>query len=487
MFHRTVVATILSLACLAAHAELPQPMSERLALANISQDAVGSIVLRLSDGATLVSHNADMIFQPGSTMKLVSSVAGLDRLGPLFRGRTMLQSNADIRDATLQGDLVLRGGADADLNWEALQSMLQTLRHKGIRHIRGDLVIDRSLYQPARLDIGQPAFDEAPEFRYNVIPDALGLNLNLLNLDLAADQNTLRINMMPVLDRVSITHDMTLVDAPCKDWDKGWLPPTVEKKRGKIRVILHGTYPRDCAKTTELNVLDRTDFTERLFVSLWKQLGGTFKGQVREASPVADLRVLAEHRSRPLAEILRDINKASDNTFARLLYLNMGTYSVDGAMTGNTKLLEAEPAGTLLRSDREVRRWFRANGIDDSGLVLENGSGLSRNERIKPVQLASVLRVAYNSNWAPEFMASLPLGGMDGTMRSRLKGGPAEGRARIKTGSLRNVVAVAGFVLDAQGRQCIVVGMINSETMKLSEGRAALDAMITWVAQSAGT
>ncbi len=484
MFHRLVMSAVLSLACMAVHAELPLPVIERLAKANLSEDAIGSIVVRLSDGATLVSHNAHVSMQPASTMKLVSTIIGLDTLGPMFRGQTLLQSNADIRGARLQGDLVLRGGADVDLHWQVLQDMLQTLRDRGIKHIDGDLLIDRSLYQPARIDLDAGQFDEAPEFRYNAIPDALGLNLNLLKLNLSADHKALKVHMLPTLDRVSITHDMTLIDAACKDWDHGWLPPTVERQRGALRIVLHGTYPKDCVKSTEINVLNRTDYADRLFRALWKQLGGSFSGEVREAAAAPTLTILAQHRSRPLAEVLRDINKLSDNTYARLLMLNIGTYAVDNAIAGNLSLRDMAPANTLQRAQHAMRDWLRAHGIDDDGIVLDNGSGLSRSERIKPAQLAALLKVAQQGIWAPEVMASLPLAGMDGTMRSRLKDSPAAGRARIKTGGLNNVTAVAGYVLDAQGRQCIVVGIINASPMKGAEGRAVLDSLIDWVARS---
>ena len=159
---------------------------------------------------------------------------------------------------------------------------------------------------------------------------------------------------------------------------------------------------------------------------------------------------------------------------------------MDSAIAGNATLLAREPADTLLRAEREIRNWLRQNNIDDTGMVLENGSGLSRSERITPAQLAGVLKAGYQSFWAPELLASLPLAAMDGTMRTRLKDSPAAGRSRVKTGALKNVVAVAGYVLDAQGRQCVVVGMINSDTMKGSEGRAVLDGLIDWVARSGG-
>ena len=464
---------------------LPPRVTELLAKANLPAEAMGGVVIRLSDGATLVSHNAERSLQPASTMKLLSTIVGLHKLGPLFRGRTSLLSNAELDGSTLKGDLVLRGGGDTDLNTEVLQNMLQTLRQQGILKIRGDLIIDRHLFQPARLDIGLVPFDEAPEFRYNVIPDALLLNLNLLKLSLASDQTTLRANILPLMDGVVLTHDMQLIDAPCKDWDAGWLPPTVSTNaRGRIEIKLHGTYPKNCSKLSEINVLDRTEFAARLFRRLWQQMGGSFSGQVREALTPPDARLLTEHVSRPLSTLVRDINKESDNTFARMLFLNMGTFSVDSAVAGNASLLAAEPSSTIARADREVRRWLTEQGISTTGLVIDNGSGLSRSERITAQQLAELLLLAHASPWAPEFKASLPLAGMDGGMLRRLKDSPAIGRARIKTGTLRNVVAVAGYVLDSKGRECVVVGMINSDSMQSAAGRAILDSLIDWTARS---
>jgi D-alanyl-D-alanine carboxypeptidase/D-alanyl-D-alanine-endopeptidase (penicillin-binding protein 4) len=192
--------------------------------------------------------------------------------------------------------------------------------------------------------------------------------------------------------------------------------------------------------------------------------------------------LLAEHVSRALPEVLRDINKASDNTLARLLYLSLGSLSTD-AMLGSRPIILAAPENTAARADLAVRQWLQRHNIDAAGLVLENGSGLSRLERISPAQMAAVLQAASSSPWAPEFLASLPIVGLDGTMRNRLSASPAAYRARIKTGTLKNVTAIAGYVQDADGRPCVVVAMINHDLANQG-GRAALDALIDWVAIS---
>ncbi len=466
-------------------AGLPTTVVALLKAANIPVDAIGSVVIRVADGATVLSHQPGASLQPASTLKLVTSIVALEQLGPTYRGRAEFRTKGELVDGELRGDLLLRGVGNPDLNWEALQRMLQTLRHKGISQINGDLVLDRQWFQPPRADLGVPPFDETPEFQYNVIPDALLLNTNLLQLDLESSEreNTtiMRVGLTPAMDRVTVISNMTLVDRACADWEDGWKLPAVSRhENGSIRIELQGEFPKKCAASTAVNILDRVDFADRLFRTLWRNLGGTFSGQTRESTvsdtASVDTRRLTQHQSRTLAELTRDINKRSDNPMTRLLYLTLGAMAANDSETVTTK-----------RAERQVRTWFRQHRIDDDGLVLENGSGLSRIERIRPAQLAAVLQAAYRSDWAPEFMASLPIVAVDGGMRNRLRKSPAAGHARIKTGTLRDVSAVAGFVPDANNQLCIVIAMVNHPLAKDGAAVPALDALIDWVARHRGS
>ena len=461
---------------------LPVSVLNMLAAANIPTDAVGAVVLRAADGANVLSHRAESSMQPASTLKVLTSIVALERLGPTYRGRTELRTNGELIDGVLRGDLVLRGLGDPDLEWEAFQRMLQTLRHKGITEIKGDFVLDRRWFQPSRRDIGVALFDETPEFRYNVIPDALLLNTNLLQLDFQSGDQLktagMRVGMSPTLDRVSVVSNMTFVDRACDKWEDGWKLPVVTRAAdGAIRIELYGEFPKNCAASTSISVLDRTDFADHLFRALWRNLGGTFSGQTREsvASDVetGGMRLLAQHQSRTLAEFTRDINKRSDNPITRLTYLSLGALSK----------LDAG-SETSVRAEREIRAWLKEHAIDDTGLVLDNGSGLSRSERIHPSQLAATLLRAQRSKWAPEFMASLPIVAVDGGMKNRLRNTTAAEHARIKTGSLRDVAAVAGYVPDAKNRLCIAVVMINHPLATGDVARPILDALLAWVALS---
>ena len=464
-----------------AQAALPEPVLKALEAAEIPQEAVGAIVIR---GDTLVlDHYPERAMQPASTMKLVTTMAGLEVLGPVFRGRTELLSAGEVKGDVLKGDLVLRGGADLDLTAFELERMLQKLRNRGIRRIDGDLMVDRTLFTPTRLDVGVPPFDESPEAYYNVIPDAALVNANMLEIDMRATDKAIKLAVYPQLDRVSVTSEMELIDGDCANWEEGWKLPEVTAAGDKLTVVLRGSFPKSCSASNSINVIDRQEYVARVFKSAWKRLGGAMRGKVTEGRAPEGAELLAQHFSRTLPELVRHTNKPSDNLLARTIYLSMGALEPDPAL-GSHAIPGIETQTTLVRADATVRAWLRSHGIGDDGLVIENGSGLSRLERITPLQMAGVLQAALKSNWLPEFAASLPIVGVDGTMRRRLNGSPAAQRARLKTGTLRNVVAVAGYVPDAQGRQCVVVAFVNDERAGNGNGRAITDALIDWVARN---
>ena len=505
----------------AADSPLPAAVAEALQRAGLPTDALGATVLPVAPGFWRAGPRwqlqPDRPMQPGSAMKLVTTIVALDRLGPNVRGFTELLTSAPQQGEVLAGDLVLRGGADPALGLPQLWAMLSELRHGlGIREIAGDIVIDRHLFRPARPDLGVPPFDEKPEFPYNVIPDALNLAGSLVPVEISSQDparpGDVTARAVPALPGLVIdARGMRLTELACKDWDQGWVTPPVldEPEPGVLRVALQGGFPKDCTQRPSLQLIDRAALAERQLRWLWEGLGGQWRGRAREAAaaliaPVdpgqeappplpalpganvlapglawggdpaatpSGVRVLARHVARPWGEVLRHLNKQSDNALTRLLYLQLGL----AGMAADP----ATPTATL--AAREVQRWFVEHDIAGAGLVLDNGSGLSRSERITPRQLALMLKAAHGGRWTPELLMSLPLAGVDGTLRNRLKAGPATGWARLKTGTLKNVVALAGYVSDPQGRTYALVAMINHE--QANAGRPALDALVDWVAR----
>jgi D-alanyl-D-alanine carboxypeptidase/D-alanyl-D-alanine-endopeptidase (penicillin-binding protein 4) len=468
---RTALLALLALA-LPAWAQVPPVVVERLRAAGLAEDALAFTVQRVSDASVVASHRAERPMQPASTLKLLTSLVALETLGPAFRGRSALLAAGEIRGGVLHGDLVLRGQADVDLDAHALEGMLQVARVQGVREVRGDVLLDRTHFSPARNDVGLAPFDATPEFRYNFVPDALSLNMSLVHLDMASGARAVKVAMSPALDGVSVASSFTLVDRDCDDWEDGWvIPEVVQQPRGRVLIRLRGEFPRDCVAATDVHVLERDLFAERLIRATWKRLGGTLRGRVRDGAAPAEAKVLARHRSRPLSDLVIDIDKHSDNPVSRVIYLAIGAASTTGG-----------DLPTSRRAELEVRAWLARKGIDDAGLALENGSGLSRQERIRPAQLAAVLRAALASEWAPEFVASLPIAAVDGGVRTRLRGGAAEKRARLKTGTLRDASALAGYVKDTRDESYILVAMVNDEAADKEVARPVLDALVEWVA-----
>ena len=480
MLHRLLtglIVAVLAALTTGAHAQdpLPAAVQDALRSAGLPAEALAAVALPLRPWARAWRYQAQRPMQPGSAMKLVTSIVALDRLGPNHRGTTELRSVAPLQEGRLQGDLVLKGGGDVELGPAQLWALLVDLQQAGVRHIAGDLLLDRTRYNPARTDIGLPPFDDAPEFAYNVIPDALMVAGNLLALELRATDSGVVAATVPRIDGIELDSRMTLVDARCQDWDAHWQPATISTVNSRTRITLNGAFPRGCTERVELQLIDRTVLTERLFRSLWQGLGGTWAGGVREAAAPAQTRLLARRSGRAWGELLRHLNKMSDNAWTRVLFLELGV--PDAATQPGLTTRET----TQERAGRSVRRWLAEHAIDDAGLVTDNGSGLSRSERISPWQLARMLQVAYQGKNAAELQMSLPAVGVDGTMRNRLKNSPAAGWARLKTGTLKNVVALAGYVNDAQGRPWAVAMMINHDDA--SRGRPVLDALVDHIAR----
>ena len=451
----------------AAQQALPPTVQAALARLGLPDDAFAAVALPLAHRAPAWVHRGDVAMQPGSTMKLVTSIVALDLLGPNHRGHTELRSAATPDNGRLHGDLVLQGGADPELGLPQLWALLLDLRQRGVQHIEGDLLLDRTLFRPARFDQHLPPFDEAPEFPYNVIPDALFVNGNLLPFEMSAQPDgTVRASAVPALPGLVFTSTMTLNDKRCADWDDDWQPAAVTPTATGTQIELRGAFPRGCTRRVALQLLDRSVMTGLMFRALWQGLGGSWAGQVREAAAPAGTLLLARREARPWGELLRPLNKTSDNAWTRLLYLQLGV----PAMAANPQ------ADTLALAERAVQAWFTQHGISTQGLVMDNGSGLSRSERISAWQMARLLQVAWAGKHASELVMSLPTAGVDGTLRNRLKDSPAAGWARLKTGTLRNVVALAGYVQDPQGRPWAVALMVNHG--QAAKARPVLDAFV---------
>jgi D-alanyl-D-alanine carboxypeptidase/D-alanyl-D-alanine-endopeptidase (penicillin-binding protein 4) len=453
---------------LLAHAErLPASVANALKAAGIPQSAVGIVVQEAGGVSPRLTFNAEQAMNPASTMKLVTTFAALELLGPAYTWKTTAWSDAPLANGVLAGDLTLRGSGDPKLTFEQFWLLLRQLRARGVREIGGDLVLDRSMIAP--IEHNPAAFDEKPLRPYNVGPDALLLNFKAVRLTLLPDvaTRTVSVTAEPEPTNLDITNLMKLGNNGCPEGWRENLRADLTHHATRWRLVLTGTYPASCEqKTWRIGLLPHGEYIRGVFEQLWTELGGTLKGDVRDGTVPDTARQLAEIESQTLAEMVRDINKFSNNVMARQLFLTMG------AESGKRPARNED-------ADAVVRAWLDGHNLRFPELVLDNGSGLSRHERIAAGNMARLLAAIWKSAVMPELIASLPLSAVDGTMKKRLNGNGVAGQAHIKTGTLEGVKTIAGYVLDKNGRQQIVVFFVNHANAK--DAQAAQDALLSWV------
>ncbi len=371
-------------------------------------------------GITLTLHDRAPM-NPASTMKLVTTYVALNLLGPAYTWSTEAFADGPIEGGVLQGDLALRGSGDPKLVIEALWLLVQKIRSYGVRGIRGDLVLDRSAFEVAAEDPN--AFDGEMMRPYNAAPDTLLLNYKTLTFNFIPDSDGKKVHVaaLPSLTGMTVPPLVRATDGPCGDWHAQLQADFAVP----LAPVFRGAYPLACGERDwHVSALTGDQFFGAAFRALWEDSGGHWSGQVREGIVPALARRIAVHESAPLADVMRDINKFSNNVMARQVLLTIGYEAA-----------HRDAPGTAERGAQAVRQWLAANQLEMPELVIENGSGRSRVEKVAAASLARLLAHAYNGPLMPEFLASLPLAGVDGTMKSR---NAAAGNAHVKTGLLSN-------------------------------------------------
>ncbi|HEY7986872.1 MAG TPA: D-alanyl-D-alanine carboxypeptidase/D-alanyl-D-alanine-endopeptidase [Methylophilaceae bacterium] len=459
---------IICLACLfiaPAWAEgLPAPVIKALRDAGIPQDAVGVMVQKVDGAEPLIMHNASRAMNPASTMKLLTTSAALELLGPSYTWHTDALSAANLQDGVLDGDLIIKGYGDPALTLDRFWALLHDLRIRGVREIRGDLILDNSFFEVPLSDPGE--FDGQSDRAYNALPDALLVNFKAISFTFRPSAGRVELIVDPALPQLHIINQIQVVSAACGDWNQS-LTRTVQHEGQIVTVTFAGRYASSCGeKSLELSLFDGNSYTAQLFSQYWQEMGGSLKGTVKVGSVPPHAHLLAQAVSLPMADVIRLVNKNSNNVMARQILLTLG--AEQSGMPGNVD-----------KGAAAIHAWLTANGGDFNELVIENGAGLSRNERISTQHLGELLLRAWRHAVMSELMSSLPIAGVDGTMALRLRNTSSAGQAHIKTGSLDGVKSMAGYVLDAQGRRWVVVFMVNH--VKAAASREAMDALLEWV------
>jgi D-alanyl-D-alanine carboxypeptidase/D-alanyl-D-alanine-endopeptidase (penicillin-binding protein 4) len=541
---------------------LPEPVRAALRHAHIPLSGVSIMVQQTNASRPLVSLNADRPINPASTMKLLTTIAALETLGPAYRWKTEAYLDGKLENGVLQGNLVFKGYGDPKLTVEQFWLWLHELRQRGLREIRGDIVLDHSFFEAVKQD--PAAFDHDPTRAYNVGTNALLLNFNALHLHLIPDGRATRAMLEPDLDGYTVVNRITTsTRLRCGMTD------TYQAHLEGHDIVLEGRIPAGCGETDEyFSLLPQDQYFFAVFSAIWKELGGTVQGRLRDGIVPAGEAPFARYVSPPLAEVIRDINKFSNNTMARQLFLTLGmadradensllagnskdeysmpqalmadalqTRQEGGDITGSEDAAASQPdavgqnegefagdlqpsalqepasgvaaatdddsgapargtpvgtpplhvdppAANVLRSISVIRQWLAAQQLHFPELVLDNGAGLSRKARISARHLADLLQRVMSSPFHAELEASLPILGIDGTVKKRFRDSDIAGYAHLKTGTLDGVKSIAGYVRAHDGRQWIVVFIVNGRNAARAE--PAQNALIEWLQQVAG-
>jgi D-alanyl-D-alanine carboxypeptidase/D-alanyl-D-alanine-endopeptidase (penicillin-binding protein 4) len=442
---------------------LPAEVETALDRARLPRDAIVVLVQEAGTGNTppRLSWQAQQPVNPASLTKLVTTTAALDLLGPSWTWNTPVWVRGTTQNGVLEGDLHIKGNGDPKLVFERLWLILRRVQQLGVREIRGDILIDRSAFAVPEANPGD--FDGDALRPYNVGADALMINYKSVLLTFTPDpaRGVALVSSEPPLSGVRVDASVPLATGDCGDW-RGSLRADFNDPK---RVDFKGRYPQACGERQwPVAYADPKSYNERVIAGLWREMGGRLIGRVREG-PAPTTPPTFEVASPTLGELVRDINKFSNNVMAQQLFLTLGATQ--------------RGAATPEASRDALKQWMTARlGESAQTATIDNGSGLSRETRMSAQLLARVLQVAWSSPVMPELMSSLPISGIDGTMK-RWPNSPA-GRAHLKTGSLRDVAGIAGYVLSNSGRRYVLVAIVNHANANAA--KPALDLLVQWTA-----
>ncbi len=447
---------------------LPPTVVKALQQADIPQNAVGVYVREVDSTKADITHRADEAMNPASVMKLVTTYAALDMLGPAYTWKTDVLA-IGLKGDTVSGNLYLQGHGDPALTLENFWLMLRALKQRGVRIIKGDLIVDQRYFDLPKTDPN--GFDNKGYRAYNTNPEATLISFKAVSARFipSADGNSLRVVLDPDLPQIKLQSQVTVKAGACpNDWRES-INRDVQNGARTATIVLRGSFATDCGeKSLQFNLLANGEFIEGLFRQLWMEMGGVWLGSIKEGNVPESERTLLSWESKPLSEIIRDVNKWSNNLMARTILLTLGAERFGAP-------------GTTAKGERAVKSWLSQKKLEMPELVIENGAGLSRQERISSKNLGDLLVDAFHSPAMPELIASLPIAGTDGTMKKRLKNSDMTGYAHIKTGTLDGVKTIAGYVLSKSGRRYALIFLVNHANANNAD--VAQDALLQWVQQ----
>ncbi len=438
---------------------LPFEVRHKLRAARINEYGMSAYVQDVNSAKPLLAHQDTTSRVPASVMKLITSYAALGTLGPNYRWPLEVYTRGAIQNGTLHGDLIIKGYGSPEFNTAELRKVLHGIRAKGIRNIQGRLVFDNSHFSIPRQSAG--AFDGKAFAAYNAQPDALLYNERISSFQVSARGKRVHVSTSTPAYNLKIVNLMRKSRRGCR-------PRIGITHRGaQVIATFSGRYSSRCGTRSYNWVINRpSEMIYGAMKSLWKRdVGGTFNAQF--AMGKASGKLLLKTYSRTLAEILPTIDKESNNVMARQLLLTIGAKRFGGQ-------------GTPRKGADAVNAFLQSRGLYFPELRIENGSGLSRHARISARHIGDLLVDAYKSPFRNVLMRSLAVAGVDGTMKRRLRRTAVRGRGFFKTGTLRDVRSIAGYVKAANGRT-YALAILHNDPKARHRALAAHDKLIEWV------
>lgn len=461
-----VVAASFAVANVAAQA-LPPELAAAWRATKLPESSM-SLVVQEIGGERLLSINPSTPRNPASVMKMVTTWAGLSGLGPEYTWRTTLLARGGGQvdaQGTLSGPLYIKAAGDPFLTVKDLWNVLRELRLRGIKNLT-EVVVDRSVFGQVGIDTG--AFDGAADRPYNASPDAMMVGLGAVRLIFQPDSQAKKWVAIvdPPVPGLRVQGDVAWSSAVCPG--SPVVTTQITPTEREVVVKVSGTAAGSCGEFSVYRLAQsQAAYFNALFQMLWKEQGGTLAKGITTGRIPAGVEPIVWHNSDSLANIIRQINKQSNNVMARSLLL---TLAAERTGPGATAQAGANAALAVLQGQN----------VNTQGWVIDNGAGLSREGRLTADGLANMLNTAWRSSLMPEFVSSLAISGVDGTVRRRMRNSEAQGMAHLKTGTLRDARALAGYVLGASGKRYVLVSMVNDD--RSVAVRPFDDALVKWLA-----
>jgi len=430
------------------------------ALLRLGPHALAAVrVVAPASGKVLYERNVDLSMNPASNMKLFTSAAAMAKLGPDYRFTTrVLAERKPDADGVLTGDLVLQGGGDPVLETPHLIKLADALKAQGLRRVSGTLRADDYRFDAERLGIAWNSDDEP--FYYSAQISALGLNRNVIKLDVAPGKSA----GDPVSVQLKPFDGYVTVECRAVTAAEGTKPSIrVSRRRAQNVVLISGSLPAGGKAVTdeEVTMEEPELYTAHVFRTLLADRGIQVEGEIKRQQAPIDAVELASNQSVPLSEIIPLLNKPSDNLIAEMLLKEIG--------------YAGKKSGDAGAGSEVVEGWLKEIGIDVGGVRINDGSGLSRMDLVTSRSVSELLLWIDRQPWREAYVRSLPLAGVDGTLRSRLKGTAAEKNLTAKTGSLAHVTALGGYITSRGGERLILSVLINNFPGSVARGAKPIE------------